>query len=165
MPIMTDDQRKTLATRLAEPDCAKLDEQAAADLLNATPIVDNPARRGQVPRPFAVSEVMALLDPATIGGFKVVAYLPAVVAALSSNDRPAITLWAFQLQCAGLLTQEQHDAILGLIARTDDDPAWPAQVPGQTWARANFQGVEFVQPDGTSETNEVTAAMVKEARG
>jgi hypothetical protein len=82
MAILSPEQHAALVGELAKPEYADLSDEAAADVLNAPREIPNPDPQGEVPRPFLASEVMGLLDPATIGNLRTIAYLPTIVGAI-----------------------------------------------------------------------------------
>jgi hypothetical protein len=173
MPVLDPDQHAALAAELAKPEYAGLDDAAAADVLNAPREIPNPEPRGQVLRPFLASEVMGMLDPATIGNLRTIAYLPTVVQAINLNDRPAVALWTNQLTASGIISPEQAGEIMGLLQATIPDPAWTETVPGPSPARRLFGDAEFFIPpqpghpegyEGHTVSGQVTPEMVAEAR-
>lgn len=182
MPIMTDDQRKALATRLAEPDCKGLDDAAAADLLNAPSLVANPDPATR-PATFNSFTVVGLISGASVARVLALPSFEATVRPLlnkqpkSAEDAANLCYWAAGLAKAGFLDQAEFDALaapfpgttpdapVGLFNATEAAPDRPdAVATGPSWAAANFAGAQFLLPDKTTVSGQVTAAMVKEAR-
>jgi hypothetical protein len=164
MAILSPEQHAALVGELAKPEYADLSDEAVADVLNAPREIPNPDPQGEVPRPFLASEVMGLLDPATIGNLRTIAYLPTIVGAINANDRPAVALWTNQLTAGGIISPGQAGAIMGLLSETIPDPDWPETVIAPSWTSEHFPGSGYIDDDGVSHAKRVTPDMVTEAR-
>lgn len=165
MPILSDAQRATLAARLAEPDCAGLSDAGAAGMLSTPSLVDNPAPATRL-KPFDAAALQALLSPESLGRFLILPLAGKIVDVLNLSDPALAIQYASALAAADppVITAAEREAIVARVQQTEPVPDWPAMVPGPSWARATWPEVEFDQGDDTAVANQVTAAMVAEAR-
>ena len=92
------------------------------------PAVANPTPQPTVPKPFAVSELMASLDPATLAKLRTLPSLPRVLDDVNANNVAGCNLWLNLLLASADITQEQHDAMALTVNGTYLDPSWQSQV-------------------------------------
>lgn len=165
MAILTAAQKATLAAELAKPAYAGLSNQAAANLLSAPTSVANPTPRGQVAKPYAWSDLAAVLSDTAQAALRDSGLLPYLFDGIAAQDRTRVAdIGKLLAKPPAKITAAEATAVNGIIQATVADPNWPATVPGPSWARANFPGVRFAHPDGTTVVDQVTAAMVAEGR-
>jgi hypothetical protein len=106
--------------------------QDLADSLNA-PAVANPVPQAQVPQPYHIYDLVS----ATSAGKRStlsqhIGYMQPVVIAQDSYHLGAFT---DALALLGEIAQADSDAMKGVMAQTQPDPNWPAQIG---WAESNL---------------------------
>lgn len=74
------------------------------------------------PAPFTVAQVFGLLAPASAAKLLTVAFLPDVRDKIQANDRPGCALYLNLFLAGGVISQPEHDAIMGILADTVPGP-------------------------------------------
>lgn len=105
-----------------------LSDAAIAMALNAR-MVANPADRPIVPLPFAVGDLLGVLDSGAMGNLGHHPSLPRILDDIAAMNRPGLMMWVTTLAAAGDITAPQRTALEAILAATGPDPAWPNEVP------------------------------------
>lgn len=130
------------------------DYPAIAAWLNECSLIPNPSPQGQVPKPYTMAELFALItDPADLAIVSQVADLLKAgqaivqVTGIEFGSTPESVLATLQGQG---LSQTASDAIAARMAETIPDPGWAENVPGE--ARRVALGIEpIVTPEQVQE--------------
>lgn len=148
MPMLTDQQKATLLQLLADSGLSGADEHVAANTLNAPR-----TKTVQVPKPFTMSELMAVISDASKAAIFNHALGASVFAAVNANDRPAIALYATIFASLGTITTADRDAVLAKLAETHgveqpDETLFHAAFPGFAYVVEKTEDVAGYGPDG-----------------
>ena len=128
----------TLSELIAQH-CADLtDYEAIAARLNAPTTVANPvAEAPQVPHPPTLKEIYAVIPVAEAAAIYNKPGLSADIRnAIDSGDGDYLAMMLAIVLELGIISQQTATALAMLLARTQDDPAWTAQIAGPSLAQA-----------------------------
>jgi hypothetical protein len=109
-------------------------DSAIAAALN-TPAIANPKPQGRVAKPFAATDLLPLLDRATLAGLLGVPVFATILDAINAGSITACNAWVATLALAGLISPAQASGLTSVINATQPDPAWPALA---SWASINL---------------------------
>lgn len=100
-------------------------------LMRARPTVANPEAQGVIPKRYTLSEFLPIVGP-TVGLeiFKVPGLVDRIENSLQANDRE--TLGNLLALVSGLLSAEQQAALGVMLAETESDPTWTAEIAGES---------------------------------
>ena len=106
-----------------------------ANILNAKPLIDNPQPQQQTPKRLTLSQIFAAIAQAAPTDVAKLSLIPGwivdrVESALAANDRA--TLANYLAIVSSQLAAGSKTALVALLAETEADPAWQAQVAGQS---------------------------------
>lgn len=116
---------------------------AIADAMNARPMIDNPVTEApQVPKRLGIRDLFGAITPTEARAlYMIPGFRDDVQEAAEAGDRVALQMY---VAIAGEdLSQQSVAALAVLMQQTEDDPAWSAQMPGQS--RATVLGVAPVK--------------------
>lgn len=122
------------------------DYQGIANSLNEQPPVANPQTQPQTPKRLVLSEIFAAIATATPTDVAKLSNIPGWIvdrteAALAANDRA--TLSNYLAIVSSQLAASSKTALVALLAETEADPSYQAQVAGQS--RAQVLELGFVR--------------------
>ena len=100
--------------------------------LLATPrVVPNPTPQPTVPRlprENDLTQAIGLISDASMAKIVATPIFEGFIAAVKGGDRDATLRLIVAGKKSGTITQAEHDALMGLFAGTEPDPAWPATI-------------------------------------
>lgn len=162
MPILTPEQKATLAAELAKPEYAGLTPQAAADLLNAAPAI---TETRQVPRPFTRQQVLAVLSPTTLGAIMLLPIATRIIDAMNNSDHQALGEYTGALYANQKMTLSEYQGVQAIVTATDDVVVVVGYEP--TPFQSLFPNTPFVIPLDGGITNTASGTclpgMIEEA--
>lgn len=109
-------------------------DAAIVAALNA-PSVANPVPQPTIPTPFTIGEIFGMASAPSLVKLAAVPFLPDVRNLILANDRSGCAIYTNLFLVSGTILQSEHDAIMGVLAATQPDPSWAAQI---SWAEANL---------------------------
>lgn len=182
MAILSDTQKATLNQVLAANGLDGLDPHSAANLMNA-----GRTKAINLPRPFTLPQIMAVLAPEHLAGVMGHPLINRLLDAIEANEREKVALFAGTFALAGLIGDGEKDAVLAILAATDDATApevslYDEHFPGFSYEVETTETVKLFNPDGSPQVDEqgvqlygpavqkirydrCTAAIIEEARG
>ena len=128
----------TLSELIAQH-CADLtDYEAIAARLNAPTVLDNPVTEApQIAHPPSLKEIYAVIPVAEAAAIYNKAGLNADIRnAIDSGDGDYLAMMLAIVLELGIISQQTATALAMLLQRTQDDPAWTAQIAGPSLAQA-----------------------------
>jgi hypothetical protein len=116
------------------------EEIAAA--LNARPLIDNPVPRGMVTRWPTLIDVLRLLTDAERAKLRDVPtwFMTMVINALGAQDAAAFDAHVGLLADWQIIGNPTARKLRNLLAETQPDATWSAQITGKSWADENWRG-------------------------
>lgn len=125
------------------------DYPAIAAAMNARPMVDNPqTEAAQVPKRLTMTDIFTAITPTEARAlYGIPGFRNDVERAVEAGDRAAMQMY---IAIAGDdLSANSIAALASLLTETENDPAWSAQIPGQS--RATALGVAPVRATDVQE--------------
>ncbi len=130
----------TTLSELIAQHCADLgaDYPAIAARLNAPTTIDNPVTEpATVPHPPSLKEIYAIIPVAEAAAIYNKPGLSADIRnAIDSGDGEYLQMMLAIVLELGIISQQTATALAMLLARTQPDPAWSAQIAGPSIAQA-----------------------------
>lgn len=122
---------------------------AIAAAMNARPMIDNPVTEApQVPKRLGIRDLFGAITPAEARAlYMIPGFRDDVQEAAEAGDRVALQMYI--AIGAPDLSENSIAALTALMQQTEDDPAWSAQIPGQS--RATVLGVAPVRASDVQE--------------
>ena len=117
MPILSPEQKATLATELAKPAYSGLSAAAKLAAMNAAPAV---TETRQVPRPFTRQQVLAVLSPTTLGEIMLLPIATRIIDAMNTSDHQALGEYAGALAANSKMEPTEYQAVQAIASATDD---------------------------------------------
>lgn len=125
------------------------DYPAIAAAINNRPMIDNPVTEApQIPKRLSMTDIFTTITPAEARALYMIPnYRADVERSVLADDRAALQMY---IAIAGDdLSANSIAALAALLAETEDDPAWSAQIPGDS--RATTLGVAPVRASDVQE--------------
>ena len=116
------------------------EEIAAA--LNARPLIDNPVPQGMVTKWPTLLDGLGLLSDAERAKLRDVPswFVTMFINALNAQDAAALTAHVGLLADWQIIGNPTARKLRNLLAETQPDATWSAQIPGKSWADENWRG-------------------------
>lgn len=102
------------------------DPQIRAKMTAAT--VANPLARGNIPKPFTMSQVLGLLSSASLANLKTFAGIEGLRSDVNTNNVAACVEWCSFLAGSAVIAAAEATGILAVVQATEPDPSWTPTV-------------------------------------
>ena len=108
---------------------------AISTWLAVAPMIDNPDPQQQTPRRITMLDVFNAIYAAAPADLAKAGSIPSWMidraeSAMAANDRQSMANWLVSIGAVAGLSEASTAALTALLAATEPDPAWAAQVPG-----------------------------------
>ncbi|ACC81135.1 hypothetical protein [Nostoc punctiforme] len=107
---------------------------AIASLLNQKPLINNPVPQEKLPKQLTLVDLFqqGITPQEALETFKIPGLLDRIEMVINANDRINISI-LFEI-VKTFISQNSKDNLTALLALTEPDPNWQAQIPGQSRA-------------------------------
>jgi len=155
VPILSDEQKATLAAELARPAYSGLSAAAKLAAMNAAPAV---TETRQVPRPFTRQQVLAVLSPTTLGAIMLLPIATRIIDAMNNSDHQALGEYAGAMAANSKMQPAEYQAVQEIVSATDGVVVVVGYEP--TPFQVLFPNTPFVIPLDGGITNTVSGTCL-----